>query len=74
MDIVIDELLGYIEYPSHAQRGIDWPVGLVFRTHLPTDGGQMLSTVPDRLEWFVQLPDEMHEEQRCFLLEHGIVH
>jgi len=37
-----------------AQRGIDWPVGLAFRTHLDTGGGQML--VPDRLEWFVQLP------------------
>lgn len=74
VDVVIDELLGYIEYPSHAQRGIDWPVGLAFRTHLPTDRGQMLSTVHDRLEWFVQLPDEMHEEQRCFLLTHGFVH
>jgi len=74
VDVVIDHLLGYIEYPSHAQRGIDWPVGLAYRTHLDNGGGQMLSTVPDRLEWFAQLPDEMHEEQRSFLLSHGFVH
>ena len=72
VDVVIDHLLGYIEYPSHAQRGIDWPVGLAFRTHLDIGGDQMLPTVPDRLEWFAQLPDEMHEEQRSFLLAHGL--
>ena len=73
VDVAIDDLLGYIEYPSHAQRGIDWPVGLAFRAHLDTGGGQVLSTVPNQLDWFVQLPDEMHEEQRSFLLAHGFV-
>ena len=69
-DVVIDELQGYIEYPSHARRGIDWPVGLAFRTHVPP--GETLATVPGRVDWFRQLPDEMHDEQRAFLQAHRL--
>ena len=69
-DVVIDELQGYIEYPSHTRQGIDSPVGLAFRTHLLPD--ETLATVPGRLDWFRQLPDEMHDEQRAFLREHGL--
>jgi hypothetical protein len=43
-DVVIDELQGYIEYPSHTRQGIDSPVGLAFCTHLPP--GETLATVP----------------------------
>jgi hypothetical protein len=69
-DVVSDELKGYIEYPSHIPQGIDSPVGLVFRSHLPP--GETLATVSGRLDWFWQLPDEMHEEQRVFLQAHGL--
>jgi 8-oxo-dGTP pyrophosphatase MutT (NUDIX family) len=69
-DVVIDELQGYIEYPSHIRQGIDSPVGLAFRTHLPPD--ETLTTVRGRLDWFRQLPDEMHDEQRAFLQAHGL--
>ncbi|MGA2474605.1 MAG: NUDIX domain-containing protein [Acidimicrobiales bacterium] len=69
-DVVIDELQGYIEYPSHIRQGIDSPVGLAFRTHLPPD--ETLTTVQGRLDWFRQLPDEMHDEQRAFLQAHGL--
>ena len=69
-DVVIDELQGYIEYPSHTRQGIDSPVGLAFRTHLPPD--ETLATVPGRLDWFRQLPDEMHDEQRAFLQAHRL--
>ena len=69
-DVVIDELEGYIEYPSHTRQGIDSPVGLAFRTHLPR--GETLATVPGRLDWFRQLPDEMHDEQRVFLQAHRL--
>jgi 8-oxo-dGTP diphosphatase len=72
-EVAIDDFLGYIEYPSHAQRGIDWPVGLAFRTHLAPTFGVSLETVPGRLDWFSQLPDQMHAEQRTFLLTHGLV-
>jgi len=71
-DIVTDELLGYVEYPSHLEQGIDWPVGIVFRGHLDLREGRELSTVPDRLEWFAELPHEMHEEDRRFLRAHGV--
>ncbi len=69
-DVVIDEFQGYIEYPSHIRQGIDSPVGLAFRTHLPA--GETLETVPGRLDWFRQLPDEMHDEQREFLQVHRL--
>ena len=69
-DVVIDELQGYIEYPSHIRQGIDSPVGLAFRTHLSPD--ETLATVPGRLDWFRQFPSEMHDEQRAFLQAHGL--
>ena len=72
VDVVVDDFLGYIEYPSHARAGIDWPVGLAFRTHLDLPGGDCCPTVPDRLEWFDRLPAEMHDEQRAFLGSHGL--
>ena len=73
VDILIDDFVGYIEYPSHARQGLDWPVGMAFRTHLvpPADA---LPVVPDRLEWFKRLPDDrMHDEQKTFLQMHGLV-
>ena len=69
-DVVIDEFLGYIEYPSHIRQGIDSPVGLAFRTHLSPD--EKLATVPGQLDWFLQLPSEMHDEQRAFLQTRGL--
>jgi len=72
-DVTIDDFLGYIEYPSHIRRGLDWPVGLAFRTHLAPPEGDALAISPDRLDWFTRLPDEMHEEQRAFLRAHGLV-
>lgn len=69
--VIIDDLLGYIEYPSHAQQGIDWPVGLAFRTHLSPETAPAIGK--NRLDWFQRLPDEMHEEQRAFLQAHGLV-
>ncbi len=72
-DVTIDNFLGYIEYPSHARRGLDWPVGLAFRTHLTPAGGDALAITLDRLDWFTRLPDEMHDEQRAFLRANGLV-
>ena len=30
VEVTIDRVLGYIEYPSHLARGLDWPVGIAF--------------------------------------------
>jgi 8-oxo-dGTP pyrophosphatase MutT (NUDIX family) len=60
-----EEFLGYIEYPSHYNNGLDSPVGLAFRTAIATG-----SSPPSGCEWFRKLPDSMHDEQRIFLRAH----
>ena len=72
IEVIVDSLLGYIEYPSHLERGVDWPVGIAFSVHLtPSSAGHFRPT-PDAVAWFAQLPDEMHDEQKLFLREHGL--
>ena len=60
----VGSLVGYIEYPSHYENGLDSPVGLVFRAE-PDDRSQ------PRGRWFSTLPENMHDELRRFLLEHA---
>ncbi len=60
----VGPLVGYIEYPSHYENGLDSPVGLVFRAE-PEDSSAA------RGRWFSALPENMHDEQRRFLLEHA---
>ena len=57
-------LVGYIEYPSHYENGLDSPVGLVFRAR-PREGADPLG------RWFTVLPENMHEEQKRFLVTHA---
>jgi 8-oxo-dGTP diphosphatase len=64
ISVRVGALVGYIEYPSHYENGLDSPVGLVFRAE-PDD-----ATRP-RGQWFSELPANMHEEQRRFLLDHA---
>lgn len=70
LEVSVGPFLGYIEYPSHYRNSLDSPVGLAFLCHLGED-----QPVPaaDRPSWFTALPDQMHTEQREFLLEHGLV-
>ncbi len=60
------ELLGYIEYPSHYEHGLDSPVGLAFAA-AATGGAPAATDLLGRCEWFARLPAEMHDEQRAFL-------
>jgi len=62
-DVAVGELLGYIEYPSHYENGLDSPVGLAFRTELVG----LPEEVPEGCEWFSRLPTGLYEEQREFL-------
>jgi ADP-ribose pyrophosphatase YjhB (NUDIX family) len=62
----VGALVGYIEYPSHYENGLDSPVGLVFRA-------QALGEAEPRGQWFTVLPEDMHEEQKQFLVEHAPV-
>jgi ADP-ribose pyrophosphatase YjhB (NUDIX family) len=68
LDLAVEprELLGYIEYPSHYNHGLDSPVGLAFRTEV-TGGHPSPDALPAELRWFRTLPPEMHEEQQDFL-------
>ena len=72
LEVTAELLLGYIEYPSHLARGIDWPVGIAFRAELaPSSVGQPPAG-PRDAGWFLRLPDEMHEEQKGFLRDRGL--
>lgn len=64
ISVQVGPLVGYIEYPSHYENGLDSPVGLVFRAE--PDG-----RAEPRGRWFSSLPGNMHEEQRRFLLDHA---
>lgn len=71
-DVTIEAFVGYIEYPSHARLGLDYPVGLAFRTRLALPADDVSVTIPDRRDWFRVLPDEMHDEQQIFLRARGL--
>jgi len=59
-------LLGYIEYPSHYEHGLDSPVGLAFAAE-PVTGPPDAESLRGDCRWFSTLPDEIHDEQREFL-------
>ena len=66
VSVRVGSLVGYIEYPSHYEHGLDSPVGLVFRA-------EPLDPALPRGRWFTALPENMHEEQKVFLLGHAPV-
>jgi len=66
LDVDPVELLGYIEYPSHYENGLDSPVGLAFRAE-PSDNSPRAPGLPDGCEWFSRLPEGLYAEQREFL-------
>lgn len=73
VEVLIEGLLGYIEYPSHLARGLDWPVGIAFGLHLAPSSEDRFHGGDDGVAWFSRLPDEMHDEQKEFLRLHGLV-
>jgi ADP-ribose pyrophosphatase YjhB (NUDIX family) len=66
LNVEVGELLGYIEYPSHYNNGLDSPVGLAFRTE-PIGGPPSAAQLPHGCAWFSRLPTGLYEEQREFL-------
>jgi hypothetical protein len=70
--LTAQELLGYIEYPSHLEAGLDWTVGMAFRAELAASSTGQPFARPDVMGWFSRLPDEMHDEQKPFLRTHGL--
>lgn len=60
------KLLGYIEYPSHYEHGLDSPVGIAFLVK-SYKGKIRPKADADEGKWFIELPENMHEEQKSFL-------
>jgi ADP-ribose pyrophosphatase YjhB (NUDIX family) len=65
------QLLGYIEYPSHYENGLDSPVGLAFLIKDYT-GKINISNEASESGWFKQLPQNMHTEQIDFIQQNLI--
>jgi hypothetical protein len=65
LDVSVGELLGYIEYPSHYQNGLDSPVGLAFRATPMRDAHA--GPAPEGCAWFTELPNGLYAEQAEFL-------
>ena len=64
LDVSVGDLLGYIEYPSHYENGLDSPVGLAFAT-IPAAGTDV--GAPEGCGWFASLPAGLYAEQAEFL-------
>jgi ADP-ribose pyrophosphatase YjhB (NUDIX family) len=69
LEVQPEDLLGYIEYPSHHQNGLDSPVGLAFRTRRTGAPAGETAELPEGCRWFTRLPDGLYAEQRAFLVE-----
>jgi ADP-ribose pyrophosphatase YjhB (NUDIX family) len=66
------KLLGYIEYPSHFENGLDSPVGIAFEV---TNYKGLLkpNAEASKYDWFKELPDNMHPEQKDFIKQNGLI-
>ena len=61
-EVTVGDLLGYIEYPSHYENGLDSPVGLAFEA-IPN----ARALAPEGGAWFTTLPPGLYAEQAEFL-------
>lgn len=65
LTVDVGDMLGYIEYPSHYENGLDCPVGIAFAAAISA-----AEQAPSNGEWFKALPGNMHDEQKNFLAAH----
>lgn len=67
LNIVVtnSELLGYIEYPSHYEHGLDCPVGMAFL--IQYEGNLKPNKEASKVGWFKELPPNMHPDQDIFI-------
>jgi len=68
LEVAVGEMLGYIEYPSHYNNGLDSPVGIAFATEV-VPGYPEAEELREGCEWFSSLPEGLYEEQRDFLMQ-----
>lgn len=66
IEVTNTKLLGYIEYPSHYLKGLDSPVGIAFQI-TGYSGEVTINEEASHGQWFIEMPDAMHEEQQEFM-------
>ena len=69
LTVSVGQLLGYIEYPSHYNNGLDSPVGLAFRAQTSIVDMPDERDLRSECAWFTAC-DKMHDEQKEFLVQH----
>jgi len=62
--------IGYIDYPSHYQNGLDSPVGIVFEV-TAYNGEPHTNNEASQAGWFNHIPSPMHADQDTFLLKNN---
>jgi ADP-ribose pyrophosphatase YjhB (NUDIX family) len=70
IEVTPGPLLGYIEYPSHYENGLDCPVGLAFAVE-PLEPVE-LTQLHSQCRWYSESPSQIHDEQRAFLTHIGL--
>ena len=65
------EMIGIIEYPDHVESGYGDPRGLAFLI-TDYDGEIQPDEEADKIDWFRQIPKQMHPNQDTFLIEKGL--
>ncbi len=70
IDIKKSRLVGYIDYPSHYEKGLDSPVGLVFEVNDYVGIPKSTTEATDG-QWFTSVPKNMHADQDTWLLKNG---
>ena len=66
------KLLGYIEYPSHFEKGLDSPVGIAFEV-TGYKGPIKPNAEASKYDWFKEVPDNMHIEQKDFINQNRLI-
>ncbi len=72
IDILTAEFVGYLEYRSHFDQGIDSLVALIFRAER-FDGVPRHNVEASASGWFTEIPDDIHQDLPQFLLDNGLV-
>lgn len=66
INVIAAKQIGYIEYPSHYEKGLDSPVGIAFAV-TKYDGDLKTNNEASKSGWFQTLPSQIHKEQKDFL-------
>jgi hypothetical protein len=70
IDVESSKNVGYIEYPSHFEHGMDSPVGVVFE--IENYSGKLITNNESQGSgWFLRVPKDMHADQDQYLLQNG---